>query len=375
LPAGGHLAEELLRIGREAGLDVVGICDAGPFTTTKSDIEQRTSSGLAAGMQFTFRNPRRSTDPQATLAGARSLYVGARFYARRRPADQSEGPRPAGRVARYSWVDHYRPLRESLAVVEARLRRDGWRARVLADDNALVDRAAAVRAGLGWYGKNANVLVPGAGSWFVIGSVLTDAPIAPARRPIPVRDGCGPCQRCMRDCPTGALVAPGRLDARRCLAWLLQARGVFPLEHRVDLGDRLYGCDECQERCPVNARASRVGPPGEAEHGAQARVDVIDLLDSSDESLMQTLGRWYVPGREARSLRRNALVVLANTADRDDPEALRVLATALVHPDPVVRAHAVWAARRLGRPEMLGVVASDADPLVRAELDAEVTPR
>src|SRR5438105_6711215 len=138
-----------------------------------------------------------------------------------------------------------------------RLEVDGWRARVLADDNALVDREAARRAGLGWYGKNANVLLPGAGSWFVLGSVVTDAPLPPADHEVP--DGCGSCTRCLDGCPTGAIVAPGVVDARRCLAWLVQQPGSFPVELRAALGDRIYGCDDCQEVCPPNHRAERDG--------------------------------------------------------------------------------------------------------------------
>ena len=125
---------------------------------------------------------------------------------------------------------------------------------MVADDNALVDREAAYRAGLGWYGKNANLLLPGEGSWFVLGSVVTDAPAAPPSRPRRCADGCGTCTRCLDGCPTGAIVAPGVVDARRCLAWLLQVEGAFPREHRVALGDRLYGCDDCQEVCPPNRR-------------------------------------------------------------------------------------------------------------------------
>jgi epoxyqueuosine reductase len=170
------------------------------------------------------------------------------------------------------------------------------------------------------------------------------------------------------------------VDARRCLAWLLQVEGPFPPEHRVALGDRLYGCDDCQEVCPPNRRLDRgsaaqgATPAGER---AEATVDVLDLLAASDDALMTRHGRWYIPARQPRYLRRNALVVLGNVGDPADPQVAAALAAALAAGDPLVRAHAVWAARRLGRDDLVlaAGVATDDDPLVRAELDTPVDPR
>jgi epoxyqueuosine reductase len=169
----------------------------------------------------------------------------------------------------------------------------------------------------------------------------------------------------MPACPTGALVAPGVLDARRCLAWLLEAPGDFPVEYRVALGDRIYGCDDCQEVCPVNAKA---GPPPPAEADAEASTDVIGLLDSEDGDILQAFGRWYIPDRQPRYVRRNALVVLGNTGDPSNPATERALRRYLKDPDPLLRAHAVWAAARLGRRDLLDLVAKDDDPKVRIEL-------
>jgi epoxyqueuosine reductase len=269
----------------------------------------------------------------------------------------------------YSWIDHYQPLRTALGAIAAHLEHTGWRARVLADNNGLVDRPAAVRAGIGWYGKNTNVLLPDAGSWFVLGSVITDAPLlSGAPDPPPVPDGCGSCGRCLSACPTGALVAAGQLDARRCLAWLLQAPGVFPPEYREALGDRLYGCDDCQTVCPVNRLSTRRDPPPVAEAHSQPTVGILDLLAASDETIMDLVGRWYIPGRQARYVRRNALVILGNIGDRSDSAVIGALVRALDDGDPIVRSHAVWAAARLGHHDLLGRVATDRDPLVAAEL-------
>ena len=291
-------------------------------------------------MQFTYRNPERSTEPTRLLRGAASLVVGALPYAGGPVADPPPG-RPAGSVARYATEDHYAALCDALGVVAGVLRDAGHRARVVADDNGLVDRAAAQRAGIGWYGKNANVLVPGHGSWVVLGSVVTDAVLAPST---PVDDGCGACRRCLDGCPTGAIVAPGVVDARRCLAWTVQAEGSIPLDQREALGGRVYGCDDCQEVCPP----SRRGPEGStAVEAPGAWVDLLAMLDADDDDLLAAHGRWYVPRRDPRYLRRNALVALANVGDPTDPRVRAAVERHAADTDPMLAEHARWAADRL----------------------------
>jgi len=374
-----ELAEQVLAALADAGL-VAGIAPAEPFATTRAELHRRRDAGLHGGMAFTYRNPERSTDPSRIVPGARSLVVGALGYLRTAPRPDA-GAVP-GRVARYAWSDFYAELRRCLDCGAALLRDGGHQAVVVADDNALVDREAAYRAGLGWYGRNANLLVRGHGSWVVLGTIVTDAAL-PASAP--AAGGCGTCTRCIPACPTGAIVAPGVVDARRCLAWLLQAGGVFPTEFRDALGDRIYGCDDCQEACPPNQAAVRGagGGGGDARRGHTSRspdgappepgrrptVDVLDLLDDDDAAVLAAAGRWYVPERDARYLRRNALVVLGNRADPGDERALAAVRRCLRHRDPLVRAHAVWAAARLGRPELADELeTTEADAMVRAEL-------
>ncbi len=371
--------DELHALARDAGLDAFGVCTAAPFVEARAVLEERKAAGLHAGMGFTYRQPAYSTTPALALRDARAILVGALAYRRREPPAPA-GSSPVARVASYAWEEYYAPLKEALGVLSSHLRACGWRTRVVVDDNALVDRAAAVRAGLGWAGKNANVLLPGRGSWFVLGGCITDAPLVEVDPP-PVPDACGTCRRCLDGCPTGAIVAPGVVDARRCLSWLLQATGPFPREHRVALGDRIYGCDDCQEVCPPNRRDDRNERP-DAGLAARARVDVFALLRDPDDVLLERHGRWYIPGRDPRWLRRNALVVLGNSAaaraGHGSPaivaEARELLARHLAGDDPVLVAHAVWAARRLGHEDLLGAVAHHPDPQVRDELHAPLEP-
>ncbi|MGH9212892.1 MAG: tRNA epoxyqueuosine(34) reductase QueG [Acidimicrobiales bacterium] len=366
---------ELVALGREQGLDAVGVASAEPFEGTRRELERRKAAGLHGRMAFTYRSPERSTTPDGTVPGARALVVGARSYWRAQPPSPIDDGAPLAAVARYAWSDHYAPLREALGAVAQRLVGHGWRARVLADDNALVDRAAAHRAGLGWYGKNANLLLPGCGSWFVLGSVVTDAPLADGAAPEAVPDGCGTCTRCIEACPTGAIVAPGVVDARRCLAWLVQADGAFPQQHRVALGDRIYGCDDCQEVCPPNRRVARTANPPAVPGGSEAQVDVVDLLASSDDELLARHGRWYIPKRDPRYVRRNALVVLGNVGDPRDARVVDAVRAALTSTDPMLRAHAVWAARRMGLAALLTLVEGDPAAVVQDELAAPVEVR
>ena len=356
-PTGDPYTDELLSLGIDAGLHRIGCADASPLIEARNAIERRIDGGLQDEMQFTFRNPKRSTTPNDALDGARSIIVAGLSYA---TPDVEPPFAVSGRVARYSWVEYYEPLRRALTVVRDRLRSDGHRALVFADDNSIVDRAVAHRAGIGWFGKNANILVPGAGSFFVLGSVVTTAELATSSI---VEDGCGACRRCLDGCPTQAIIEPGVVDARRCLAWLLQKPGVFDRRFRAALGDRMYGCDDCQEVCPPTTRRQvRVTPP----EGARPWVDVEALLEMSDEDLLDSVDWWYVAQRNPDWVRRNALIVLGNVGELGSLRVRDIVATYLEHPDPMLRAHAVWAAARLGLHELIPM--HDTAPLVIEEL-------
>ena len=372
-----ELGRRIVDDGIAAGLAAAGITTADPFDDARRALEERMAAGLHGGMAFTYRNPARSTDAARSLPGARAIVVGALGY--RRYATDVRPTGPLASVARYSWEDHYEPLRHILRGLAARLESDGWRTKVLVDDNALVDRAAAHRAGIGWFGKNTNLLLPGHGSWFVLGSVVTDAPLVPTATEttaLTTEAGCGTCTRCMPACPTGALVAPGVLDARRCLAWLLEAPGVFPPEHRVALGGRIYGCDDCQEVCPPNRLDERRTHVPAAGAGAEPWVDLLAMLAMGDDELIAHFGRWYVAGRDPAVLRRNALITLANVADPTDDRVRAAVDEATRDGRALVRAHAVWAAARLGYGDLVARLRdSETDPMVRDELGELPPPR
>ena len=360
--------EQLLALGRNSGLHQVGVASAEVLHRARQALNERKSQGLHNQMQFTYRNPNRSTDPTATLPSAKSVIVGALSYSTQMP-EQPE--KLSARVARYVWSDYYAQLRESLRQIAKQLESDGFRAVVLADDNSIVDREVAYQAGLGWFGKNSNLLIAGAGSYFVLGCVVTNSPLVFDEKP--VDDGCGSCRRCLDNCPTQAIIAPGVIDANKCLAWLLQKPGVFDREFRVALGDRLYGCDDCQEVCPPTVRFEKrasVVADELVKHDDRttAWVSVQKILLADDESLLKEFGAWYIANRDPKWLRRNALVILGNIGDANDKLVVELLQKYCNHSDAILRSHAVWAAARLGLNHLLPL--SEDDEIVLAELRA-----
>ena len=353
-----HLSE----VGLSAGLHRIGFTTAEPLLRAREALVEREARGLRDTMQFTYRNPVRSTTPEMALPHARSIVVGARSYFAdvQLPVLSEMTDAVFGDVARYAWSDHYAALRDSLTVVAQQLRSDGHEAVVFADSNAIVDREVAYLAGLGWFGKNANLLISGAGSWFVLGCVVTAAELTPSAA---VSDGCGTCRRCMDACPTGAIVEPGVIDAGKCLAWILQKPGIIAPQYREAIGARMYGCDSCQDACPPSMRLAQHET---VASDAQIVVDVLELLSLSDAEILERYGRWYIAGRDPRWVRRNALVVIGNTASLHNEKAQAVVAAHVHSADPILRAHAVWAASRLG---MSSIIPShDEDPDVTVEL-------
>ncbi len=357
------LTARLVALAAEAGLDRVGVCTTDPFSATRITIRSRKSTGMSARLGFTFTDPDVSTDIRRSYPWAERLVVGIRSYLP--DAGHPGAALPGrGRVARFAVTDAYQPLRSGLERLAAELGEAGFRSEVLVDDSRLVDRAAAVRAGVGWWGKSTMVLSPGLGPWFLIGSVVTDA-----RLPVSglMERNCGSCEACLPACPTGALVAPGVLDARLCLAALAQSPGVIPRDLRPLLEDRLYGCDECLTACPPGSRLlDRAASP-------RGSVDLVELLRTPDRELTGGFSHFYLPSRRPRVLRRNALVSLGNTGM---VEHLDLVAGYLGSPDWMLRLHAVWAVHRMGvrmstrRAEMFlrHAASRERSPEVREEL-------
>jgi epoxyqueuosine reductase len=241
-------------------------------------------------------------------------------------------------MPRYTWSNAYAELREKLDTLGRRLGADY---RVLVDANQHVDREAAARSGVGFYGKNTMLITRRHGSWVVLGTLVTAAELE-ATPPLDL--DCGSCRLCIDACPTGALDEPGTVDANRCLSYWTQSKHSIPEAYREELGDRVYGCDICQDVCPWNRgiEKRRAGDP--MRDGAEPTVSLVDWLEAEDADLRIRYERLFVHRNDPRFLRRNALVALGNNGRPEDRHLAERYADS---DDPLLREHAEWACARL----------------------------
>jgi len=292
----------------ELGFDACGVAEAGCV-----DPEDRLGAwlraGFHAGMDWLAASQPVRRDIRRKLAGARSVIVVARNYYAARPC-----PQPGtGRVARYAWgLDYHTVLRKPLRALAAYLRSMNPAAAcyVSVDTGPVLERGWAARAGLGWIGKNGLVVRQDLGSWLFLGVVATTVELEPDP---PAQDGCGDCSLCVRACPNGAIVAPGVVDARRCIAYhTVENRGEPPRSLRPRLGRWVFGCDVCQEVCPWNAPAQETSAPAFLPREGIANPDLAALSNIDDARFNALFKGTAIRRIKAARMRRNATIALEN---------------------------------------------------------------
>ncbi len=345
------LTADLKAHAREIGFHLVGVTSPEPFAGAELDLVRWLEEGHQGEMAWLNEaRARLSCRPQELLPGARSLVVVGVSYRTGVPGEDVPSDDAArGRIARYAWgSDYHDAMKARLKQLSAFLeQRCGMpvRARVFVDSGPLVERDAAVRAGLGFRGKNTNLLTS-IGSFVFLGALLTDVALDFDEL---VRKDCGTCRLCIDACPTDALATPYHLAAERCIAYLtIEHRGPIPEELRPSVGDWVFGCDVCQEVCPHNA-STRGRPRGWAEFEPRPEVgstpDLVQLVAMDDDTFRRAFKGSPVKRTKRRGLLRNAAVALGNAGDR---RALAVLRSAAeVDPEPLVRDAADWAARQI----------------------------
>jgi epoxyqueuosine reductase len=369
-PEPSAAAERIRDAALALGFVRVGFTPVERFSGAAARLERWLADGHQAEMTYLCGGDR--ADPSALLAQARTLIAVALPYAA--PATSSEPAPPlTGFVARYArGADYHDVIKAKLRVLAAACADIIGRpvlARPCVDTAPLLERDAAARAGLGFAAKSTMLIVPGAGSYVLLGELLVDIDVAPSSETTP---RCGACRACLDACPTGAFVDAHVLDARRCISYLtIELQGPIPRELRPLIGRRVFGCDVCQEVCPFNAASAR--KPGAAELAPLPELDPVDLV-----ALLELTASGYrrlVKGSALRRaslarLARNAAVALGNTGD---PAAVAPLSRAtLEHKSALVRGHAAWALGRIGgdlAEQTLRRATTDADAFVRDEAE------
>ena len=321
----------------EVGFDRVAVGPAGPAEHA-ARFDAWLDAGYAGGMGYLARTRVERGDPEQLLPGCRSVVALALAYG---PREDDPSWRAVSRYARGR--DYHDLMRPRLAALVDYLREAGGPAitsRAAVDTSAVLERDLAARAGLGWIGKNTNLIAVGGGSYFFIGTVLTTAALVADG---PAADHCGTCTACLDACPTRAFVGPWVLDARRCLAYLtIEHRGDVADEWKPEMREWLFGCDVCQEVCPWNRKAPSAREPALAP---SAPLPSLEALLEMDEATFRARFRGSAMSRARRAgLARNAALMLGNRGDRAAAPALR---RALDDPDAGVRSAAAWALARL----------------------------
>lgn len=337
-------------MGRRAGFDATGATSADPFPELIPQLESYAQRGRTG---FEYEDIPLRVDPKAWFPPARSLIAVALAYlteegqvlSRRHPKGSRHGV-----MTVYSYGEDYhvvmeRRLRGLVEQLEARVGHPiQWR--IALDTSPLVDRRVAERAGIGWVGKNCMFYTPEHGSFVFLGTLLVDIDIEQTTGEQAAR--CGTCTRCLEACPTGALLAPGVIDAPRCLSYITQMKGIIPEQYRIPMGRRVWGCDTCQWACPENRGVADAAHPEFVPHGELEYPDLLDILQLSNRSFQRRYGHTAAAWRGLRTWQRNALIALGNCRK---PDAIPDILPFLHHTRPELRVSAAWALRRINGPE------------------------
>ncbi|MFJ5759912.1 tRNA epoxyqueuosine(34) reductase QueG [Neobacillus sp. NPDC093182] len=365
-----QLKEEVIAYSKTIGIDKIGFTTADPFTELKNRLIRQQELGYQSG----FEEPdiEKRVTPALHLPEPRSIISIALAYPSKMKVrvEGKKGER-RGFFSRASWgLDYHHILRDRLKKLEEFIlaKVPDARLKSMVDTGELSDRAAAVRAGIGWSGKNCAVMTPEFGSYVYLGEMITSIPFAPDS---PMEDQCGSCTACIEACPTGALVQGGQINAQRCIAFLTQTKSVIPEEFRDKIGNRVYGCDSCQTSCPVN-KGKDFHFHEEMEADPEIAKPLLrPILKMSNREFKNKFGSAAGSWRGKKPIQRNAIIALAHFKDESAvPDLLGVLEN---ETSSVLKETAAWALGKIGSPEAVEALekaaATEADFEVKSEIE------
>ena len=351
--SGEELKNELVLFAQELGFDScrVGACASPPHATEFQDWLRQGSAGEMSYMQ---RGEEKRCDPQKVLPGARSVIVVALNYFQ---GDVAHAPSQGfgvagraaavegatGRIARYAWGNDYHDVvAAKLDKIDNFLRGFGGRQKCYVDTGPILERDHAAEAGIGWHGKSTMLIDPRLGTWFFLAEILTTLELPPDP---PQRNRCGTCERCIKACPTGAITAPHRLDARRCISYLtIELKGSIPSDLRPLIGSRILGCDDCLDACPWNRFAQRSRETAFSARRSTTGMLLREYLKLSDSEFRALFRNSPVKRIKRCGFLRNVCIALGNIGDLTDLPALERAAS---DSEPLIAEHAAWAIEQI----------------------------
>ena len=337
-----ELKKDLIAYARELEFDScrIAACAAPGHA---SEFRTWLGEGAAGEMSYMERGEEKRCDPQKVLPGARSIVVVALNYWQGESATPKAFGAAEGRIARYAWgKDYHEVISQKLDKIDNFLRRFGGRQKSYVDTGPILERDHAAQAGIGWHGKSTMLIDTRLGAWFFLGEILTTLELPPDP---PQRDRCGTCERCIKACPTGAITAPHRLDARRCISYLtIELKSSIPVELRPLIGNRIFGCDDCLDACPWNRFAQASRETAFSARPSTTGMLLRDYLKLNDVEFRGLFRNSPIKRIKRRGLLRNVCVALGNVGGLADLPALKGAAS---DSDELVAEHAAWAIARI----------------------------
>ncbi len=335
-----ELQEELIEYSKEIGIDKIGFASVDTFSELKARLIRQRELGYDSG----FEEPdiEKRVSPTLLLPGAASIISIALAY----PSKMKNPPRSKrgerrGIFCRASWgKDYHLVLQNRLKKLELFLRDKVPNVSFtsMVDTGELSDRAVAERAGIGWSGKNCSIITQEFGSYVYLGELITNIPFLPST---PIEDQCGDCRKCLDACPTNALVGPGQLNAKKCIAFLTQTKEMIPIEYRKKIGNRIYGCDTCQIVCPKNKGIDSHNHLEMEPDPEVAKPLLLPLLKLSNRQFKERYGEIAGSWRGKNPIQRNAVIALGHFKEvQAIPDLVELISR---DPRPVIRGTAVWA--------------------------------
>tara|TARA_B100000519_G_scaffold54635_2_gene45642 strand:+ start:44342 stop:45454 length:1113 start_codon:yes stop_codon:yes gene_type:complete len=360
------ISDTVIQLAKECGFDLVGITTNNNFEESREFAIQHINQGNMIGLNwYTPQRVLRGTQPSELMPEVQSIIsVGLNYYQPHNANDVTDA-----HIARYAQGrDYHKTIKSMIKTYIARLEElinCGIMAKWYVDDGPMMDKSVAFRSGLGWFGKNSNILTKTHGSWILLGEILTDLELVPSQ---PLQTSCGECTICIDMCPTGAISAPYVITNSKCISFhTIENRGTVPPELRKSFGNWVFGCDICQDVCPVN-RFSKEHTSREFDT-SRTQTTIKHLLEMSEDEFKKQYAGTPVMRAKYQGMKRNACIVAGNQINQDH---LPGLTNCLSSSDPIVRGHAAWALGQFGTAKTTKIIKDafnkEEDPKVIQEI-------